>query len=233
MPQEGPELREQLRQLLLGDGLHELQVQGGEAGGIRHVGFIPDGIELHVAGGMAAPAQLLGDRAGLDPQLGAESLENGALAHAGVPRKGHGLSGDQPPQGLDPQAGLGAGADHGEARGPVQLRQGLRGGQIRLIDADQRLHPLAQGQDGHAVDEEGLRHRDRPGGQDHQLVHVGHGGPEKAVSPGQDLCHRSLSRSLRPDLHPVPHQGGFPGFAEFAPSPALQKLRAHGYVIEA
>ena len=228
----GPELREAVRQLLLGDGLHKLQVEGGEAGGIGHPGTAADGKELHVAGGVAAAAQLLGDLAGLDLQPRAETAQDGALAHTGVAGEGHGLACQQSPEGFDPLPGLGAGADHREACGPVELRQGLRGSQVRLVDADDGLHVLPQGDGRHPVDQEGLCHRDGPGCQDDQRVDVGYGGAEEGILAGQDGLHSPLL-PLRLDRHPIPHQGGVAGLAEFAPGAAGDQSIPRQNVVEA
>ena len=102
-----------------------------------------------------------------------------------------------------------------------------------LVEQQHHAAVLQGGHGTHPVDEEGVRHRDGPGGHDDHLVDVGHRRTLKGVPPGQDLLHIALAVAQLPDSHPVPHQGGAALLAELPPGPAGQGLpRRRGHVVE-
>ena len=65
----GAKLPERLGQLLLGDGLHLFHVKGGKPGRVRHQPS-RHREKLHMAGGVAAPAQLFADLPHLQAEAG-------------------------------------------------------------------------------------------------------------------------------------------------------------------
>ena len=227
----GPEVWKRVLQILLQDHIHLIGVEGGKSGGIRNIGVFAQVVQLHMAGGMAATAQLLGDLAGSQLQLRAQPIENAALAHTGVAGKGHQLAPDQLPQFLHAFAGFGTGADDRKACMAIDPNQIHRRIQVALVHAQNHRNLLVTGDGSHPVDEEGLRHRIDIGGKNHQRIHIGHRRPDEAVFPGQDLLHHALSL-LHGDFHHIAGQRAFAGFPENAPGPAGDQLIGSLHIIK-
>ena len=82
--------------------------------GIHDEGLRIQWEELHMPGGMAATAQLFGNLSCGQGQVGAEPIENAALAHAGVAREGGELSLNSLPEFFQSGTRFGAGGDHPE-----------------------------------------------------------------------------------------------------------------------
>ena len=153
--------------------------------------------------------------------------------HAGVAGKGGYLSSNQLPQPVQALAGLGAHLDGGEPGLLIDGRQILARDQIALVDADDALTAVALGNGRHPVDEKRVGDRDGLGGDDDQLVDVGHRRAVELVLPGQDGLQGPLSVGEGGELHPVPHQRGDLGVAELSPPPAWDDGLAVVHVVEA
>ena len=215
----GAEVREGKLQILLQNDLHPVRIEGGEAGRIGHIGGFVQAVQLHMAGGVPAPAQLVGDLSRLQPQLRQEAVENAALSHAGIAGEGGELAGNFPAQLLHPMACFGAGANHPEARPGIDFRQSLRRIQVHLVDAQDHRHLLISCDSRHPVNEEGLRHRVGVGGKDHQGVQIGYGRSYKAVLPGKELLHHALFTRYG-DFRQVASERGQALLPEVAPGAA-------------
>ena len=79
--QVGDHLPKGVGQLVLEDLLLPVQLHVGKAGGVGQIAAKGQGVELHLAGGVPPPAQLVADLPGLD--LGGEPqvVDEGGLAH--------------------------------------------------------------------------------------------------------------------------------------------------------
>ena len=201
-----PEIREGVLQILLEDHIHFVGVEGGKAGSVHDEGVVPQTVQLHVPGGVPPAAELFGNLAGRKLQLRRQTVENAALAHAGISGEGHQLAFDQCPQRLHTAAGLGAGADDGETSVPVDTHQVHRRVKVALVDAQVNRHLLISRNGRHPVNEKRLRHRVDVGREYHQRVNVGDGGADEAVPPGQHLFHHALP-PLHGDVHHVAGEG--------------------------
>ena len=217
--QAGGKIREGILQVLLEDHVHLVGVEGGKARGVHHIGVASQAVQLHVAGGMPAPAQLFRNLTGGKGQLRAQAIENAGFAHPGVAGEGRQLAFQGLTQFLNSLAGFGAGADDLEARLFVDCLKLLRRVQIALVDAKNAGDVLIPGDGGHPVDEKRLRHRIHVGGKEHQGIYIGHGGPDEAVGPGQNGFHHSLA-PLQGDLHQVAGEGGDLLLPQDSPAPA-------------
>ena len=94
LPQIGCKVREGILEIFLKDQLHLLRIEGGEAGGINAVGILSQAVQLHMTGGVAASAQLVGDLPGSNGQTGIEAVQDTGLAYTGIPREDNGLPTD-------------------------------------------------------------------------------------------------------------------------------------------
>ena len=72
----GGKVRKGILQVLLQDHIHLIRVERGKSGGIRNIGVFAQVVQLHMAGGMAASAQLLGNLAGGQLQLRSQAVQN-------------------------------------------------------------------------------------------------------------------------------------------------------------
>ena len=120
----------------------------------------------------------------------------------------------------------------GKARRMVNLVKTVRPVQIALVEQDDDLAGL-EGRNGrHPVNEEGVGPGHRPGGDDHQLIDIGHRRPGKGIAPGQDLLHEALAAAQLPHLYPVADQWGDAFLPEFPPGPAGQQFGTGIDIIE-
>ena len=166
-------LREGLRQVLLQLQVQLLGIKGRKARSVDDIGVLPQGKQLHMAGGVPSPAQGLADLPHRQGKTGVQGVENAGLPHTGVAGEGAELPRQLPAQLVDPLAGDSADPQHpdgGAAVYPVQL---LRRVQVALVQAQQHPAVLQGGNGADAVDEIRIRHRQGGGGDDHQLVDVG------------------------------------------------------------
>ena len=105
--------------------------------------------------------------------------------------------------------------------------------QITLVQQDNDLTALQRRDGRDTVNQERVGFGNGAGGDDHQLVNVGHGRPGKSVLPGEDGFYEALSVSQLPHFHPVAHQRRDAVFAELAPGATGQDLRAGIHIVEA
>ena len=201
-----PEIREGVLQILLEDHIHFIGVEGGKSGGIHDEGVVTQTVQLHMPGGVPPPAELFGHLAGGKPQLRRQTVENAALAHAGISGEGHQLALNQRPKFLHTAAGFGAGADNGETGVAVDAHQIHRRVKVALVNAQVNRHLLISRNGRHPVNEKRLRHRIDVGREYHQRVNVGDGGADEAVPPGQHLFHHALP-PLHGNVHHVTGEG--------------------------
>ena len=99
--------------------------------------------------------------------------------------------------------------------------------------ADDALTTAVGSDGGHAVDEERIRLGDGTGGDDHQLIDVGHGGAGKGVFTGQDLLHEALAVSQFPHFHQIAHQRADALLAELTAGAAGQHFAAGIHIVKA
>ncbi len=133
------ELPEGILQFLRATELHLLRIKGGEAGGICHNGAGAEPKQLHMAGSMAATAQLVGHLPHLKAEAGLQGVEYTGFAHTGISCKGRNLSSNCPRELLQSLPCLGAHPEGGEPGSTVGLVELLRRIQVALVDADDRL----------------------------------------------------------------------------------------------
>ena len=138
-------------------------------------------------GGVAPPAQLLADLSRGQAKGGVQRVEEAGLTHPGVASKSGDLSRQQTAQLVDSQASNRADRKGGDSRGPIGLQQLLGRDQVPLVDAQNRLAALALGQRDDPIQQKRIAHRDRPGGDDDQLVQIGHRRTLKGIAAGQNL----------------------------------------------
>ena len=228
-----PELHKGLRQAVLQLQIQLIGLKGGEARGVHNVRPAAQVEQLHVPGGVASPAQRLAHIPHLELKRRIQGIQDAGLSHTGIPCKGRQLPGDQGLQFLDPLPGLRADPQSWKSGGCVNGVQCIGTVQITFV---QQHHHAASFQccDGrHPVNEERVCFGDGTGGDDHQLVDVGHRRPGKCVLPGQDGLHKALAVPQLPDLHPVPHQRGDALLPKLAPGPAGEHLAAGVHIVEA
>ena len=202
-----PELHKGLRQAVLQLQIQLIGLKGGEARGVHNVRPAAQVEQLHVPGGVASPAQRLAHIPHLELKRRIQGIQDAGLSHTGIPCKGRQLPGDQGLQFLDPLPGLRADPQSWKSGGCVNGVQRIGAVQIAFGDGT--------------------------GGDDHQLVDVGHRRPGKCVLPGQDGLHKALAVPQLPDLHPVPHQRGDALLPKLAPGPAGEHLAAGVHIVEA
>ena len=192
-PQVGGEIREGILKVLLQYNIHLVRIKGREPRSIHHEGLSVQCEQLHMAGGVPPPAQLLGDLAGRQVHSRGQGIEDAALAHAGVAGEGGELALEGFSELLHSRPGLGAGGDHPKAGVTVDPHQLACLIQVRFIDAKKGLYPFVSRNGRHPVDEEGLRNGVHIGGENHQRVHVGYRRTDKAVLSGQDLLDHAFA----------------------------------------
>ena len=222
------ELNKNLAQMLKGGVIMDVttpeQAKIAEAAGacaVMALERIP--ADIRAAGGVSRMS---------DPKM-IQGIQDAGLSHTGIPCKGRQLPGDQGLQFLDPLPGLRADPQSWKSGGCVNGVQRIGTVQIAFV---QQHHHAASFQccDGrHPVNEERVCFGDGTGGDDHQLVDVGHRRPGKCVLPGQDGLHKALAVPQLPDLHPVPHQRGDALLPKLAPGPAGEHLAAGVHIVEA
>ena len=214
------ELPKGILQFLRATELYLLRVEGGEAGGICHNGAGAEPKQLHMAGSMAATAQLVGDLPHLEAEAGLQGVEYAGFAHTGISCKGRNLSSNCPRELLQSLPCLGAHPEGGEPGSAVGLVELLRRIQVALVDADDRLAvpPLRNGN--HAVNQEWVGNWNGAGGNDYELINVGHRRSLKFVPAGQDFIENPRPVIQRGEDDLVPHQGDDPLMAELSPSAA-------------
>ena len=165
--------------------------------------------------------------------MGGQGVQQAGFSHAGVA----GEDAQPAAQGLvqlgDALACGGAGPQHRDGGGAVNVVELVRTIQVALVQHHQHLAALQRGDGADAVDEVGIRHRDGGGGDDHQLIHIGGGGPLELAGAGLDGLDDPFSPAQLLDLHPVAHQGAHALLAELAPGAALDDPAAGIHIVEA
>ena len=209
-----------------------LCVKGRETRCVDDIGILSQRKQLHMAGGMAPPSQGLADLSNGQRKTRGQCVEDTGLAHTGVAGKGAELSRQLLPQLLYPLAGGGTDSQHPDSGALINAVQLLSRVQVTLIQAQQHLAALQDGDSTDAVDEIRVRHRQSSRGNDDQLVDVGCGRAVEGVAPGLDSLHKALAAAQLPHLDPVSHQGGQPLPAKPSPGPALKRLRSGVDIVE-
>ena len=114
----------------------------------------------------------------------------------------------------------------------IDVIQLVRRVQIALVQTQQHLTALQDGDGGNAVNEIRLRHRDGGGGQDDQLIDIGGGGTGKHIAARFHSLHKAFAPAQVADLDPVAHQRAHALPAELSAGAALQRLGSGIYIVE-
>ena len=182
---------------------------------------------------MTATAQRLADLAYRQVKMGCKRVQQAGFSHAGVASQHTQLAAKRLMQRSDPLAGSGAAAQHRDGGGTVDLVQVVRRVKVALVQHHQHLTALQHGDGADAVDQVGIRHRNGSRGNDHQLIHVGGGGPLELTAARLDALHQTFSAAKLLHLYPVAYEGAHALLAELTTGTALQYLRPGVHIIEA
>ena len=185
-------IRESILKVFFQDNLHLIGVERGETRCVRHKGAIGQCKQFYVAGCMTAPPQPFRNLSGENVQIRGQAVQNAAFSDAGVPGKGHSLSGNQRFQLLHTSAGHCAGGNHVIPGMGIDLGQAALRLQVTFIHTDDHRNILIACDGSHTVDQKRLRHRNGLGHQQNQIIQIGNCRPDKTIGPRQNLLDHSL-----------------------------------------
>ena len=226
------ELWESILQLFLVHQFHPFGIECGKAGSIGDERTAAKTVEFDMARGVAAAAKLFRNLAYRQLKLRAGAVEETGFSDAGIAGQAGKLSVERFAQSLDPLARLCTCDEHGNACLAVDLRKGLRRGQIVLIDDDEGRDTLHLGDGEDTVDQERLRHWDGAGGQHDKLVDVGDCRADERVFPGQKFLQNALI-ALSGNADKIADEGRLVLSPEASSGAAFDNAIFRLYIIEA